>query len=164
MHPHHNDVLMGRGGKNNAHYGNKQLRKLARELAPSYYHTPRLEKQAIFQNLVSRVKQMNPPGRFLRQNKHTLLWTEVDEGQIRRKASQHLRDAAKEYEKGKWKNELVTVFDHAIIQPTPVEITPPSSRSRCESPFDVETLLKRIDWSVDSAISRISEDESIWDI
>lgn len=28
--PHHNDVLMGRGGKNNQHVGNEQLRSIAR--------------------------------------------------------------------------------------------------------------------------------------
>ena len=99
MKPHRNDVLMGRGGKNNTHVGNKQLRKLAKDRAQEYLDCPRLDKQIIFSDLVATVKRMDPPGRFLRQDKKTLAWIEVDDSVAMKKASQHLRDAAHERQK-----------------------------------------------------------------
>ena len=159
--PHHNDVLMGRGGKNNAHVGNKQLRQFARELGLSYYHCPRLKKEGIYKELVKRIKQLDPPGRFLRQDKLTLLWVEVGEKEEWSKASQHLRDAAKDYEKTLFRSpmhELAKVFD--ISEEThsnAVEVTPPSNRRRILRTFDAIDDISLID--LDSDVQRIIDDD-----
>jgi len=104
--PNHNDVLLGRGGRNNEHSGNVQLRLLALQNASEYNDCPRLDKHKIFEYLVEQVKGMNPPGRFLIQDQRTNLWHEVDDDKAHQKASQHLRDATKEIRRKQNKNDF----------------------------------------------------------
>jgi hypothetical protein len=105
--PNHNDVLMGRGGRNNEHPGNVQLRSFALQNASTYNECPRLEKHKIYCSLVEKVKATSPPGRFLRQDPKTRLWHEVDDKKAREKASQHLRDATKEFRPTKCENSFI---------------------------------------------------------
>ena len=95
--PNRNDVLLGRGGSNNEHSGNVQLRLLALQNTSEYNDCPRLEKYKITKNLVEQVKKgtMNPPLRFLKQDQRTNLWHELDDNKANQKASQRLRDATK---------------------------------------------------------------------
>ena len=62
-HPHENDVLMGRGGKNNQWYGNEKLRSIARERCREYQLATKKEKSLISRELVKRVRRMKPSGR-----------------------------------------------------------------------------------------------------
>jgi hypothetical protein len=61
--PHENDVLMGRGGKNNQHSGNERLREIARERCEDYCAATKKGKSEISRELVRRVREMTPPGR-----------------------------------------------------------------------------------------------------
>ena len=61
--PHENDVLMGRGGKNNQHIGNEKLRDLARERCDKYHIASKKGKSEISRELVRLVREMKPPGR-----------------------------------------------------------------------------------------------------
>ena len=61
--PNKNDVLLGRGGKNNQHSGNEQLRHMARELSDTYAAAPKRNKPAIAWLLVTKLRTLNPPGR-----------------------------------------------------------------------------------------------------
>eukprot|EP00980_Cylindrotheca_fusiformis_P017861 scaffold5653_cov147-Cylindrotheca_fusiformis.AAC.23 len=61
--PHENDVLMGRGGRNNQHVGNEQLRVLARKRCDDYVKATKKGKSIISKELVRMVREMNPPGR-----------------------------------------------------------------------------------------------------
>lgn len=58
-----NDVLLGRGGKNNKHEGNEQLRTLSSAYAPFYRAAYKREKPAIALLLVQQVHALTPPGR-----------------------------------------------------------------------------------------------------
>lgn len=91
--PHENDVLMGRGGKNNQHVGNEKLRELARAECENYRKSSKKGKSYISRKLVSQVREMNPPGRFLKRDQLTATWEDVGDEIAREKASQVLRDA-----------------------------------------------------------------------
>lgn len=64
-----NDVLLGRGGRNNQHSGNEQLRNFAREISSDYADAPKREKPAIAWILVTRIRNMYPPGRYVIQSR-----------------------------------------------------------------------------------------------
>jgi hypothetical protein len=61
--PHANDVLMGRGGKNNQHVGNEKLRVIARKRCNEYQIASKKGKSTISRELVKVVRDMVPPGR-----------------------------------------------------------------------------------------------------
>ncbi|CAB9518565.1 expressed unknown protein [Seminavis robusta] len=90
---HDHDILMGRGGKNNSHVGNEKLREMARAVTEVYKKASKKEKSRMAWDLIEQVKQLNPPGRFLRRIQDTGAWEEVPVSQAREKAGQCLRDA-----------------------------------------------------------------------
>lgn len=49
--------------------------------------------------LVQKVRELDPPGRFLKQDSTTLIWKDVGDVLAREKTSQVLRDAVKSYKK-----------------------------------------------------------------
>jgi len=92
---HENDILLGRGGKNNMHTGNEKLRELAREVAQQYHRSSKKEKSYLSRTLVQKVKEMDPPGRFLRKHTKENQWEDMsdDEDKCREKCAQVIRDA-----------------------------------------------------------------------
>ena len=90
-----NDVLLGRGGHTFRHIGNRKFRDLARSLAKKYANSTKLEKSQISRDMVNSLKDVDPPGRFLKKvSIHE--WEEVPNVIAREKASQCLRDAVLE--------------------------------------------------------------------
>lgn len=79
-------------GKNNQHSGNDQLRALAREQCQNYRRSSKKGKSYISRELVRAVRELNPPGRFLKKNLDGV-WEDVGDEVAREKASQALRDA-----------------------------------------------------------------------
>lgn len=61
--PHENDVLMGRGGKNNQHVGNEKLRVIARGRCDAYQQASKKGKSIISREIVQIVRDLKPPGR-----------------------------------------------------------------------------------------------------
>lgn len=61
--PHSNDVLMGRGGKNNQHSGNETLRKFARQRCEDYRRASKKGKSDISRELVRIMRELEPPAR-----------------------------------------------------------------------------------------------------
>jgi hypothetical protein len=64
LEPHENDVLMGRGGRNNQHSGNEKLRQFARAQKENYRHASKKEKSAISRLLVRQMHELDPPARY----------------------------------------------------------------------------------------------------
>uniref|UniRef100_A0A7S1ZC96 DUF6824 domain-containing protein n=1 Tax=Trieres chinensis TaxID=1514140 RepID=A0A7S1ZC96_TRICV len=91
--PHENDILLGRGGKNNQHCGNEQLREIARSQRDNYRMSSKKGKSYISRQIVSHIRHMSPPGRFLKKNGVTGRWEEMGDDVAREKAAQALRDA-----------------------------------------------------------------------
>lgn len=90
--PGKNDCLYGRGGATNHHPGNKKYRKLVDCKKAVYLASKRLDKPKVSLNVVHIWRAMNPPGRFLEQDKRTGLWNDVGDGKAREKTSQALRE------------------------------------------------------------------------
>jgi hypothetical protein len=63
LEPHENDVLMGRGGRNNQHSGNEILRQFARTQGEKYRIASKKGKSAISRHIVGQMRELNPPAR-----------------------------------------------------------------------------------------------------
>ena len=68
--PNINDVLCGRGGRINAHTGNVQFRDLVQSRKKDYLakETKKLEKAHIAAGIVRQIREMDPSGRFLKED------------------------------------------------------------------------------------------------
>lgn len=95
--PLENDVLCGRGGSINSHKGNEQFRCLV-EKRKRVYLTARFkrEKRLIASSIVTEIRGMNPPGRFLARkgDKDSGYWYDIGDEKARDKTSQALRENA----------------------------------------------------------------------
>ena len=93
--PRPNDVLCGRGGSINSHPGNERFRQLV-DKRKRVYLTARFkrEKRLIASSIVSEIRALDPPGRFLQQDKASGLWKDIGDEKARDKTSQALRENA----------------------------------------------------------------------
>lgn len=71
--PNENDVLCGRGGRINSHAGNVQFRDIIHSRKKEYLAptTKKLEKAHIAAAIVNDIRAMDPPGRFLKEDRDT---------------------------------------------------------------------------------------------
>ena len=91
-----NDVLCGRGGRINAHSGNVRFRDIVNEKKHEYLSkkTKKLDKAHIAAKIVSQIRELDPPGRFLKVDANSGLWTDIGDEKARKKAGQALREDA----------------------------------------------------------------------
>lgn len=96
--PNISDVLLGRGGGINGHSGNKVFREWVRLRKEDYNLAPnKAEKTRVATEVMNRVKEQRPPGRFLQRDPNAGppgWWIEVDEARALAKTSQALREGA----------------------------------------------------------------------
>jgi len=95
--PHDHDVLCGRGGGINSHKGNINFRNWVKEQKEIYnLASNKNEKAAISEEIVNRVKALDPSGRFLIKEKvgGTISWLEIDLSRALAKTCQALREGA----------------------------------------------------------------------
>mmetsp|Transcript_45186 Transcript_45186/g.96139 ORF Transcript_45186/g.96139 Transcript_45186/m.96139 type:complete len:357 (+) Transcript_45186:194-1264(+) len=86
-----NDVICGRGGKANTHPGNISFREEAKKLRSWYESSSKSEKFTISSFLVDVVRERG--GRFLKRDPDRMGgWLEADRVEVRKKASQALRE------------------------------------------------------------------------
>ena len=114
---HSNDVICGRGGKGGKafeHFGNKNYRKLVqlstvcsmllvrliyclltKNLLYQIYYTrvPKNIKRPIARTIVKTIKELNPPGRFVRKNAKSGMWYELRDVEAVEKILQALRES-----------------------------------------------------------------------
>ena len=90
--PGPNDCLFGRGGGTNHHPGNKLYRKAVENKKQKYLSSKRLDKPLVAMEIINDWRNMDPPGRFLKQNDVTKLWDDVGDKKAREKTSQALRE------------------------------------------------------------------------
>jgi len=86
------DVLCGRGGMTNHHAGNIFFRKLVRMKQETYLQASKREKASVARDIVSFIRNMNPPGRFLKKDGNS--WKDIGDRKAREKTSQALREGA----------------------------------------------------------------------
>jgi len=96
--PHDHDVLCGRGGKIASHFGNKTFRNWVKEQKEIYnLASNKHEKAAISEQIVKRVKALEPSGRFLIKEKigsTETAWVEINLNRALAKTCQALREGA----------------------------------------------------------------------
>ncbi len=111
---HNHDVLSGRGNNINSHSGNRYFRSLVNKLKVEYVATQKAEKGMFAKLIVTQIRGLNPPGRFLKQNPDTGLWDDIGDKKAVDKTRQALREQAPEIEEKLKKGELtvktVSVF------------------------------------------------------
>ena len=90
--PGPNDCLFGRGGGTNHHPGNKKYRVMVEEKKDKYLSSKRLDKPLVAMEIINEWRSMDPPGRFLKQDDKTKLWSDVGDRKAREKTSQALRE------------------------------------------------------------------------
>ena len=94
-HPGVNDVMCGRGGGTNNHIGNVRFRQLVNGHKLRYLAASKVEKPMVAREVVQIWRNLNPPGRFLAQDKsqgENALWNDIGDKKAREKASQCLRE------------------------------------------------------------------------
>lgn len=84
-----NDILLGRGSWK--HLGNIMLRHLVNQNLEKYYNEPS-EKAILISEIMATLKNLNPPGRFMSQNKKTGVWEEAQDIKSQLKVAQAFRD------------------------------------------------------------------------
>jgi hypothetical protein len=89
-----NDVLCGRGGAINKHHGNIKFRALVSQYRGVYLSakTKKLDKAGIAAKIVNIVRNMNPPGRFLKEDCSNLCWFDIGDAKAIKKAGQAMRE------------------------------------------------------------------------
>eukprot|EP01083_Nonionella_stella_P201703 737655_1 len=89
-----NDVLCGRGGAINSHHGNIEFRALVSQHRGVYLSasTKKLDKADIAAQIVHIVRSMNPPGRFLKEDRSHQGWFEIGDVKAIKKAGQAMRE------------------------------------------------------------------------
>ncbi|KAL3910883.1 MAG: hypothetical protein SGILL_007510, partial [Bacillariaceae sp.] len=94
--PNENDVLCGRGGRINSHAGNVQFREIIHSRKKEYLAptTKKLEKAHIAAAVVNDIRGMDPPGRFLKEDRDTGLWFDIGDAKAIKKTGQALREDA----------------------------------------------------------------------
>jgi len=93
--PHENDVLCGRGGGTNSHPGNKYFREIVESRRLDYINAKKnRDKYVLTMDIVFQIRGLNPPGRFISQDKHTNLWNDIGDKNARLKTSQAFRENA----------------------------------------------------------------------
>lgn len=106
---HDHDVLCGRGVNISQHPGNERFRSLVNTRQDASYCTTftTSEKQVLAEEIVSHIRSLDPPGRFLKRNGRTQSnrgltgpWEELSHRECIKKACQALRDCNRQDRQG----------------------------------------------------------------
>lgn len=91
--PNKYDVLGGRGGETNNHYGNILFRSLVKDKKLLYKSLGRENKTLLAKSIVLAIQAMNPPGRFLvKQKQNKKMFVPITFQQAVDKTCQALRE------------------------------------------------------------------------
>jgi hypothetical protein len=93
--PSANDVLAGKGHRTFKHPGNLTYRTIIKSLKPEYDAAPKSLKGVYGNQIVNLIHSLSPPGRFLKKDKVSGSWIEVDNEEAVKRARQAFRDSKK---------------------------------------------------------------------
>mmetsp|Transcript_177 Transcript_177/g.183 ORF Transcript_177/g.183 Transcript_177/m.183 type:complete len:566 (+) Transcript_177:185-1882(+) len=89
-----NDVLCGRGGATNSHIGNRSFREIVKQYKDRYLKAKKKEKPNVAGEIVDKIRNLEPNGRFLRKDRDTGCWVDIGDVRAKEKTSQALREGA----------------------------------------------------------------------
>jgi len=150
--PGMNDVLCGRGGGTNNHIGNVRFRQLVNGHKLRYLAATKSEKPMVAREVVAIWRNLNPPGRFLAQQKtkdgkKNVTWKEVGDKKAREKASQCLRERTP---------DVMPFVKQLELQLTLEEQEKATQASATSAPELIDTIENNVDESLTSTeVSRI---------
>jgi hypothetical protein len=91
--PHANDVKCARGNAANRHRGNQWYLERVKERKPAHSSAAgKPAKRRLAKEIVDLVRSRRPPGRFLKRDETTGLWSDIGDGNAIMKAGQALRE------------------------------------------------------------------------
>ena len=88
------DVLCGRGGVSNTHAGNVSYREMVNRYKSKYRAATKKQKPLIAKEIVENIRNLEPPGRFLKKVKDHVGYEIIGDGEAVQKACQSLREGA----------------------------------------------------------------------
>ena len=92
--PSANDVLSGRGRRILNHPGNLKFRSIIKSLKPLFDSAPKILRGVLYGNqIVNLIHNLSPPGRFLKKDKVSGSWLELDTKEAVQRAIQALHDS-----------------------------------------------------------------------
>lgn len=97
--PHDNDVLCGRGNNINQHKGNQYFRHLVKQNEVQYAASRKEEKPTFAEFIYNAIRNRSPPGRFIKQNSTTGVWSSIGKKKSIDKVRQALRENVPKIEK-----------------------------------------------------------------
>jgi hypothetical protein len=108
--PHDHDVVSGRGNYSTYHPGNHRFRKIICKIKEEYMKSSYSEKKRYAQDVVDKIKSLNPPGRFLKRDTTcaTKSWYELGQKDTLAKTRQALREGSSNYPIEKKKKKAMT--------------------------------------------------------
>lgn len=86
-----NDVLCGRGGWVNSFPGNLQFREILKRNKEAYTKAKKKRKLAIVNKIIHTIRCMDPPGRFLAEDKEVDGWVDIGDAKAIKKCGQAIR-------------------------------------------------------------------------
>eukprot|EP00957_Ditylum_brightwellii_P209790 15363267-Ditylum_brightwellii.AAC.1 len=98
---------MGRGNGAKGHKGNQQFRAIVDHSLPGYVECPKQQRKKYAEGIIVKIRQLDPPGRFLVKDKFTSLWADIGYESTLRKVRQQFREASPELEDKKKKTGAV---------------------------------------------------------
>jgi len=96
--PCSNDVLCGRGKNVNKHPGNQFFQSLVKSMRVEYVCSQKRDKPKFAKRIVNNIRNLDPPGRFLKLDTNTGLWYDIGNKKATSKTRQALREGAPELE------------------------------------------------------------------
>ena len=91
--PSANDVLIGRGRRNQNHSGNQRYQSIIKSLKPEYDAAPKSLRGLYGKQIINLIHNLSPPGRFLRKDKVSGSWIELDTKEAVQRGIQALHDS-----------------------------------------------------------------------
>ena len=85
--PGSNDCLCGSGGVTNKHPGNRKYLYLVEWKEEKYRNASHLGKGDVAMEVVDEWRKMDPPGRFLQQDKDSMLWSDIGDVKAKKKVT-----------------------------------------------------------------------------
>jgi len=127
--PHRHDVLSGRGNYVNNHPGNEHFRSLVRMHKVAYVATPKSQKPKFSRLIYDAIKNLDPPGRFLKQGEDgsDKMWYEITEKKALDKTRQALREGAPEI------RNILEDGTEAPVSAHPGQLMPPQNQRQQEA-------------------------------
>ena len=116
--PRDHDVLLGKGREQ--HPGNRRYRRIVEEGKARYLAASSAERGALARDVVRRLKELDPPGRFLELDAATKLWFDVGDEKAEAKVCRALSRKTADMKK-----KLSTVDKETKQEPTPTPTHPP---------------------------------------